>query len=210
MKKIIIAAGALLTLAASCKKYDDVSQVVNVSYPTITITGDRFYSIRPGDPVPSVAATAYDSILRESVSTVFDPNGVDASTPGLYVVPITAKNRNGYVSSDVVYIAVTNIPDDYDLSGTYLRAATGANVSITKIARGLYETDDVGGAPSLPITAYFVQLTDNTLQLPPQPTDVGTLSAVNAQVNKVDSDTVITWAVRNASFGTALRTFVKQ
>jgi len=209
MKKLIIVVCFAAGFTA-CKKSDDVSDVVKVSYPTISFTGSKFYSINVGAGAPTIQATAYDSALNESYPVDYDPSVIDVNTPGLYVVPMTSKNKYGYEGTDVVFVAVTNIPESVDLSGTYLRAATGATPTITEVANGLYMTDDVGGAPSLPITAYFAQLDDSTLVLPPQPTAAGTLSAVNAKVRDVAGDTVITWAVRNASFGTAARTFVKQ
>lgn len=211
MKKLIIASGLLIVSFAACKKdYDDVSKVVDVSYPTITLTGERFYSIPVGGSAPDVQATAYDSILKESYTPALDASVIDVQTPGLYIVPITATNRNGYIGQAVVYVAVTNIPEDYDLSGNYLREATGAEINIVEVANGLYSTDDVGGAPTLPITAYFAQISDSELSLPPQPTDAGTLSAINASVSvNADGDTLISWAVDNASFGTAQRTFIK-
>lgn len=209
MRQLLFVFGLCLIGASACKKNDDVSQVVTVSYPTITLTGDRFYSIRPGEAAPTIGATAYDSTLREAVQTNYDPAGVDNATPGLYVLPITAKNKNGYETTEAVYIAVTSVPDDYDLSGAYLRAATQATVNVTKVKRGIYETDDVGGAPSLPVTAYFAQIDDSVLSLPEQPTEVGTLSATDAFVRRSGTDTLIQWKVVNGSFGTALRTFVK-
>src|SRR4051812_18578416 len=209
MKKYFLIIAAIVGLAA-CKKEDKVSQEVVVSTPTITVTGDQFYSIHVNDPVPTITATAYDSVLGQSYTPTVDMTVVDNTTPGLYVINITVKNRNGYQGQSVAYVAVTDIDDAIDLSGTYERVGTGAEVHVTKILRGLYETDDVGGAPTLPITAYFAQLNDTTIDLPPQPTEAGTLSAENASVSMMPGDTTFTYIVVNGSFGTAQRTFQKQ
>jgi hypothetical protein len=194
-----------------CKKEQDrVSQIVKVSAPTISFTGSKFYSINVGESVPAIVATAYDSVLNESYTVEYDPAVIDATTPGLYVVPMTAKNKYGYIGSDVVFVAVTSIPDSIDLSGLYKRT-TGEPVNITKVERGLYETDDVGGAATLEITAYFVQINDTLLDVPPQPTPAGSLHCVTEKVTGSGAPgTTISWAVRNAFFGTQLRTFVKQ
>ncbi len=210
MKKYLLILVATATMVGCKKKDENVSQEVRVSYPTITLTGSLFYSIRTGDPIPTVSATAYDSVLKESYSTSLDASGVDNTTPGLYVVPVNSKNRFGYRSQSVVYIAVTNVPASTDLSGFYERTANGAPVNVTKVANGLYETDDVGGAPTFPITAYFVHIDDTTISLPPQPTAAGTLSAENASLSMMPGDTSFTYIVINGSFGTAQRTFEKQ
>ncbi|PZF73011.1 hypothetical protein [Taibaiella soli] len=195
---------------AGCKKTADVSKEVTVSYPVVTITGSPFYSIPVGGTVPSATATAYDSTLQESYPVDFDLASVDNNTPGLYVVTATAKNKNGYTGTNVVYIAVTNVPASTDLSGTYIRSANGAVVHVTKILTGLYSTDDVGGAPTLPVLAYFAHLDDVTIVVPPQPTSVGTLSCDNASLHMAAGDTSFSYVVVNGNFGTALRTFVKQ
>jgi len=201
-------------MVLSCRKdYDKVSQVQEVSYPTINFTGNRFVSIQVGGTVPTIEATAYDSLLNESYTVNFDPSVINTSEPGLYVVPMTATNRYGFVGSDVVYIAVTNIHDSFDLSGIYSRVdvPTGATPEVTEIANGLYQTDDVGGAPSLPVTAYFVQINDSVLDFPTQPTSAGPLSARNAKVLHANTDsTALTWVVVNINFGTAQRYFLRQ
>ena len=211
MKKYIILGLVTIVAISSCRReHSNISKVVTPSYPTINFTGSQFYSIMVGGTAPTIQATAYDSALNESYSVSYDPSLIDITTPGLYVIPMTATSKYGYVGSAVVYVAVTDIDSTVDLSGVYLRSATGAMPNITQIVRGLYSTDDVGGAPSLPITAYFAQLDDSTLSLPEQPTDVGTLSAVNAVVYVDTGDTVLSWAVRNGFFGTQQRFFVKQ
>ena len=86
-------------------------------------------------------------------------------------------------------------------------------MNVEKVAAGLYKTDNVGGVP-LPspfaITVYFGQIDDSTLVVPAQPTSAGEMFCVNSKVRATASDTTISWAVRNASFGTALRTFSHQ
>lgn len=211
MKKLIIFGALIAVVAVSCKKRheENVSQVVTPSTPTVTLTGEQFYSIPVGGTIPSISATAYDSTLMEVDPTTYDASVIDNTKPGLYVVPIVARNKNGYKGSTVVYVAVTNIPSTVDLSGNYLRS-TGAPVVITKVANGLYSTNDVGGAPTLQVEAFFAQLDETKLDFPVQPTSVGDLSCTNATVSNVNGDTVLSWIVVNGNFGTSLRTFKKQ
>jgi len=214
MKKILIASLALFSIVGfySCKKNREVvSTVVTTSAPTITISGSKFYSIQVGDAVPTVSATAYDSILKETCPLSLDASTLDNTTPGLYVVPINSKNSNGYKSSANVFIAVTPIDNAWDLTGEYARTSNGAIVNVTKVARGIYEVDNVGGAPTLPVVGYFAQLTDSTIDFPSQPTEVvGTVDCTSEKLMVSATDTSYSWVVRNAFFGTVTRTFVKQ
>ncbi|MGN6566859.1 MAG: hypothetical protein ACTHJ0_02840 [Flavipsychrobacter sp.] len=210
MKKLIllIFSAAILTSVGCKKKSDNVSKVVNVSYPTITYSGGQFFSIPVGGTVPTVSASAYDSALGQSIN-VTQSGTVDNTTPGLYILQANARNSNGYTTVGAIYIAVTNISPTIDLSGNYVRPATSdSSIVVTKMANGLYQSNDIGGAPSLPIVAYFAQIDDSTIVGPDQPTAAGTLSISNGTVS-YSPDTTLMYHVVNASFGTALRTFVK-
>lgn len=211
MRRILFIACLAVTVISSCKKEDDVSKVVRVSYPEITLQGSKFYSIRTGGAIPTIQATAYDDMLDEEYPVEMDASAIDNQTPGLYVMPITATNRNGYITTEVVYIAVTDIDESKDLSGTYLRTTNGEEMNVTEVANGLYQTDDVGGAASLEVTVYFAQLNDTLLDVPEQPTpDVGDISADNARVFEGESSTTITWIVINGFFLDNQRSFVKE
>jgi hypothetical protein len=214
MKKIKISialAGIAMMAFAACRKIpDNVSQVEKASWPTITILGSQFYSIPVGGSLPAVSATAYDSVLMESYPVALDASSIDVNTPGLYVVPITAKNKFGYINSTSVNIAVTNIDPSWNLAGLYKRASNGAPVNLTQVANGLYEVDDVGGAPTFQIKGYFIQIDDSTINFPLQPTDAGDLDCLEEALNISGGDTSYQWKVENASFGKALRVFEKQ
>lgn len=210
MKKsiILIFIAAIFTSVGCRKKSDTVSKVVTVSYATFTYSPGQFFSIPVGGTVPGVTVTAYDSLLKESIPVTVS-GSVDNSTPGLYVTTVTAKNSNGFIITKAYYIAVTDISPTIDLSGNYVRDATGdADIVVTKMANGLYQSNDIGGAPSLPIVAYFAQINDSTIVGPDQPTDAGTLSIANGSVS-YSPDTTLTYNVVNSSFGTAPRTFTK-
>jgi hypothetical protein len=211
MRKIFLIL-SISFLAFSCRKRtDEVSQVVTASYPIITISGDQYYSIHVGDPLPTISASSQDTVLNENYPVTVDASTLDNSQPGLYVVTAKAKNKYGFVGTKSVYVAVTDISDEIDLSGTYIRTANQAEVHIDKLARGLYMTDDIGGAPTLQVPALFVQIDETNLSVPPQPTEqVGDISASDATVNMSPGDTTISWIVQNPFFGTSLRTFKKQ
>ena len=217
MKKYLIAASMVALTIAACKKddRDSGSFVTDVSYPTISFTGGEFYSIRTGGTLPEVSATSYDSTLNESYPVqIVGAESIDNTVPGLYVISARAKNRFGFVRSEQVFIAVTDIPDSVDLSGEYARGTAIAVVS--RLARGLYRTDNVGGTVGATQTsAIFAQLNDSTLDLPEQEVPgAGTIEAVNAKVYvNATGDTTISYRFSNGGgfFNTtATRVFVKQ
>jgi len=219
MKKIIIAAfGLSLLYIAGCKKEDNVSKVVNVSYPTLSLPGGIYYSINTNGSLPTISGSAYDSILKESYPLKIEgAEDIDNQTPGLYIVKATATNKNGYKTFQNVYVAVTDIPAAYDLSGSYLRAATGGIANVEEVANGLYVTDNVGGVvaasnPDLIFPVLFVHIKDTVIDLPAQVTPVGTIEAVEEKLFYTP-DTTFQYRLSRGgtAFGTtATRIFVKQ
>jgi hypothetical protein len=223
MKKIIIVSLTLAAIAGfnACKKKNEVvSTPVKVSYPTITTNvstegitkfGTIFSAVNVGASIGEVSATAYDSVLKEVCTITVLNNTVDAKVAGLGLATFTAKNSNGYLTSGTIYVAVTDIKNDWNLGGAYKRASNGALVNVTKLARGFYTVDNVGGAPSLPVVGYFLQTDDSTISFPSQPTEnVGDIDCLNEKLKALPGDTSYSWVVDNASFGTATRVFVKQ
>ncbi|MBL7755353.1 MAG: hypothetical protein HWD58_07910 [Bacteroidota bacterium] len=214
MKKVkIIGLVALVLFAMSCtRKKNEVSSVVEASWPTITLTGSQYYSIPVGGTLPTVSATAYDSLLKESYSTELDASGLDNSTPGLYIVPVKAKNKNGYISSKSVLIAVTDIDTSANLSGEYVRTATGVSLMVNKLANGLYETDNLFGAGTTAETyAYFAQIDDSTIVIPDQETNAGFLSVSDVFLTQLPGDTSYGYKiVSNMTSNRTLRIFQKQ
>ena len=207
-KTAIIILLSALAITGCRKKTKDVSQTVTASYPTVTLTGSQFYSIHIGNNLPSVSATAYDSVLSESYSTTIDNTTLDNTKPGLYIVKVNAKNKNGYIGSANVYIAVTEVSDAVDLSGAYDRAGNPCNVA--KVARGLYFNDNIAGS-TLVVPGYFAQTSDTTIDVPLQPVEgVGDLSGTDATLSLTPPDTTFSYHVVNSAFGSQLRTFVKQ
>ena len=206
---------ALFTVAIGCKKrIENVSEVVTASYPDVTVNGPQFVSIPVGGTFVDAGSSAEDMVTGEtSLQPISVTNDIDPTTPGFYTVQYTYKNMYGYISTATRFVLVTDISDTVDYSGLYLRTANNAPMNVNKVATGLYSSDNVGGVPlpsAFAITVYFGQIDDSTLVVPAQPTAAGELYCVNAKVTASPSDTLIAWAVRNASFGTALRTFSRQ
>jgi len=212
MKKIILIVSCI-ALIVSCRKRDDNYSTVEVySTPTITLSGQQYYSINIGDPAPVITATAYDSFYNEFCEVSYDASGIDNTTPGIYSVPMTARNHFKMEGRASVVVAVTNIADSIDLSGEYLRAATGGTANVTKVARGLYETDNVGGNAGASTHAFFLQLTPDSMIVPTQPTTDGILEfpTANFVFDENGVLTSYTYTINNPGYGKAARTFTRQ
>ena len=217
MKKIIIVSALAAIAFAGCKKKENtVSMVVTASTPVVTITGPLYFSIPIGGSLPTITAVAYDTFYKDSLPVVIDAGSLDNTTPGLYTVLATAKNKYGYIGSASVYVAVTNISGSLDLSGWYERNATPAEAAhVTKLATGLFMTSNVGGddtvtQASAVVSAVFAVTSDTTIDFGSQLTTAGTLTASQETLSLAVGDTTYAYALNLSGFGTQVRTFVKQ
>jgi hypothetical protein len=216
----LLALSGTLLFSASCRKETtaDVSKVVTVSYPKITLKGDPVISIQPGGSVTDPGASVFDDVNNSTTdisATSESIAAIDVNTPGLYVLVYKAVNANGFESTATRPVAVTSIDDTKDLSGTYHRVPNNAPAVWTKLARGVYLNSNVGGVnpPSSPavLPVYAVQLTDSTFDIPnqPVPNGYGELDVINEKLMITATDTTYTYIVLNPGFGTATRTFTK-
>ncbi len=208
--KIILSIAAMAAVIYSCKKTPAVvSKTVTASAPTITISGQKIFSIPVGGALPTVTASAYDSTLKEVCPITLDASGLDNSAPGLNFVTIKSTNSNGYISNQSVAVAVTNIASDWDLSGEYKRQSNGIPSTCKELANGFYQVSNVGGS-SLVVVGYFVQVAPDQIDFPSQLTDVGVMDCTGETLVTLPADTSYSWVVKNASFGPAVRKFIKQ
>jgi len=211
MKRIILFSIALAALFTGCKKRDsyDVSTVETVSYPSFTFTGSRFVSIPIGGTVPSIAVTAYDSFYNESCAVTVGESTVDNTKPGLYTQEFVSKNHFGFKASTIAYVAVTDVVASQDLSGTYKCQGRNGLAHVTKVANGLYETDNVGGNPANPVVAYFVQVDDTTLNFPNQVAGGTALTFLNVGYDP-GPPASYQYEISAQGYGAGPRVFVKQ
>ncbi len=213
MKKLLVIPFLAAMLFGACKKNDNsVSTLVTYSVPTITLTGASYYSINVGGSLPSISATAYDSFYKESYPVVIDQSTLDNTVPGLNIVYIKSQNKYGMTNTKGVYVAVTDINPLINLAGNYQRVSNSAPVVVTKLANGLYMTNNVSGALSGGDAGYFVQTDDTTIILPTQTSAVfGTLYGTNAKVHMLVGDTAYQYVLNpNTTFAPSTRVFQKQ
>lgn len=227
MKRIFILSALAIMAFASCKKkLTTVSTLVTVSYPKITITSPKFYSVPVGGVLPdanSVVATAYDSFYHEAISVVVDASTVSSLTAGLYTIKVSAKNQYGYKSYENVYIAVTDVADTVDIGGLYYRNMdTMRPALVTKVARGLYRTTNLGGVDTGTqktsiFPAYFVMVDNTTVDLGNQAlpgTDTTASDVITGSYGALDRTSVpntysYAFSDQMGLFGTGLRIFYK-
>ncbi len=222
MKKILMLSVLAAMAYAGCKRKEDVvSRPISVSYPTIKITNGQFYSFPVGGgPMPNantIMATAYDSFYHESIKPVVDASHLSNLKPGLYVATVSAKNSYGFVGYTYVYVAITDVNDTVNLAGQYVRASNDDTVNVTRMARGLYRTDNVGGVKysadnaKFIVPGYFVQDGDLiTLHMNDQPSAIGNFSGTAGAISMSPGDTTYEYQiVGNSNFGPSLRTFKK-
>ncbi len=215
MKKVIISVIALCFLFTACtKETANVSKIVDVTYPTITLNGDAIVSTSVGtgayvDP----GATGKDDLTGETQNLTPILNNVDLTAPGFYTVQYKMTNSNGFYITSSRLVLVTGVSASIDLSGTYARQSNGQTVTVTKKGTGLYTTSNVGGVANNPpfiFDVYFGQTSDTTIAVPIQSCPLGgDLYCSNGTLN-LTAPIKYSYIVHNANFGTATRVFVHQ
>lgn len=211
MKKILFLITASAICFTACKKeMDDISKVVDVTSPSVQLNGEKYVTLNPGQPYDDPGAVSVDDVSGSQTSINAGANTLDPSTPGLYYMSYIATNANGYKTTAGRYIAVTSYNDAINLEGTYLREATGAEVHVTKVSRGMYMIDDMGGA-GLPDAAYIAVLDDNTFDLGLQISEsIGAeIDGANEKIIIDGGDTVLQYSLDAPGYGTAVRSFIK-
>ena len=204
---VLLALPALLI--AGCKKDTtaNVSKEVKVSYPEITLKGNPFVIVALGATYTDAGAKLKDDITGAVTDIQPSSNPVNTAQPGLYLVTFSASNANGFETSTTRVVAVAGVSGGVNRQGTYLRAATGVNCFITKLAEGVYELKNPPGfSGTVNGKVYMVETAPNVYVCPPQPSEVGTMSVININFTA----TGVTWNVINSNVGTQTRTFIKQ
>lgn len=181
MKKIIPLIIILIGFGFSSCKKDEIHNTdtkVGISdvtvYPILTLAGDKYVSIVQGDNFTDPGATAKEGSATLDVTTT---GTINRNQPGLYIVTYSATNKDGFAATTtrtVVVIPAHETPG-VDLSGKYDYVAGGTTSTVTKVAEGVYITDNAwSAATTIPIL--FVSVDGLTLSIPSQSTPFGTAS----------------------------------
>ena len=207
---------AFVAIISSCSKDPIISTADRVGiskvtyYPIITLTGNSIIPIANGTPFtdPGVKATAGTADVPVTTSGT-----VDTATDGVYTLTYTATNADGFSSTAartvVVYTTDASALAN-DLSGSYLRAATGELAIWTKIAPGVYTVQNPGGATagrSLVVVA--INPTGFTITIPEQKASDGTLSSSSNESYTNSNPPTYTWRFLNPGLWNRLENFCK-
>lgn len=209
----ILFAGALLFVACTKDSEKVIKQTVTPTYPVIKLTGGGAFSIPVGGTYTDGGATSYDSVNSSTTNLTPAGNNVNPAVAGGYSVDFLAINSWGYKTSLSKVVLVTSITaaEDVDISGTYKRS-NGQLVHITKLGRGLYSTDNLGGVPGDPSFVYpfyFGFAKVDSLVGPAQYGPKGVSAMENPTIEFAAPDTILRYVALNASLGTSVRTFKK-
>jgi Domain of unknown function (DUF5011) len=205
-----------MLLMISCKKDPIINTPDRIGisrvtyYPTITLTGDAIVTVPNGVVYtePGVKATAGTAEVPVT-STGF----VDTGKDGVYTISYSAKNADGYSSfASRIVIVYTTAPDAaaHDLSGTYLRTATGSSAVWTNIAPGVYQVFNPGGSPGTNLTVIVFNPSAFKILIPPQLGSDGTPTSSTNESYTNSTPATYSWRIVNPGYGSALRTFIKQ
>jgi hypothetical protein len=210
---IIVAFGLL----SACNKKDDfnypegtVGRSRITYFPILALKGSSVVTIPTGGTYTEAGATAKEGSTDIPYTT---SGSVDTNTPGVYTLTYTAVNKDGFSSSVRRTVAVYTTDAGaaaHDLSGNYLRAATGAVATWTKIAPGVYSVLNPGGAVGNGLVAITFNPTGYTFFIPPQVTNDGNTTSSSNEVFTPGPPDSYTIKIINPGFGTGIRSFVKQ
>jgi len=212
MKKInFIIIIAVLLFAACEKETSNVSKVVKVSYPTITLKGAAYVHISVGAAYTDAGATLKDDVTGAVSDITAKENSVDPSTPGIYEVSYEAANSNGFKTTATRTVLVLDYTAPaglkLNLSGAWLRT-NGIPVNYYEMESGLYSFDNFAGS-ALVYPAYLITPDDSTISIPAQTSFGLALDCINETLKIAPPDTTISYSVISDPFGDSKRTFNK-
>lgn len=200
----------------SCKK--DVVQNDNevgsskiTYYAVFNMAGNVYMADSVGIPFtdPGVTATANGVSLPVTVSGV-----VDQTTPGVYVLTYSATNKDGYPASIQRWVAVYSTAasaDTNNFSGNYARTSNNSVAIWSKLAPGVYEVINPGGAPTDSLfTAIVFNPTADSISMPSQIASDGTTVYAAGATYDTAAPATYQWVIENSGYGTSTRTFIKQ
>lgn len=179
-----------------------------IFFPSIAIKGEHLIILQQGGTFtdPGATATLNGETAQFSVLGTVTP-----ATPGIYNLVYEAKNAEGYSATDFrTVVVIGNDVATKDLSGKYLRAATGVTSTWTKTAPGVYTIENPGGAGvGAGLKVIGVNYTGNKIAIPKHfSPDMGLVSSSSESYDPATG--TIKYVLAAGGYGTALRTFVKQ
>ncbi|TWF45137.1 uncharacterized protein DUF5011 [Chitinophaga polysaccharea] len=211
----ILFAGCLLFTACTKNSEGVITQVVTPQYPKITMKGGPNVVFPIGGTYTDPGATSFDSAANKTTDLTPVSQNVNTAEGGVYTVNYHAVNSYGYQTNATRHVLISNYADAADdISGTYKRSTNGVEITVTKVATGLYVVENPGGVandPNFVFPFYIGFLDRNTFVGTEQNTPLGAMSFKNTSIIRGPGSAVtLKWVVINNSFGTSVRTFNKE
>jgi len=155
---------------------------------------------------PGVVAT----VGEEEVEVQTD-GSVNPDDPGVYPISYTAMNTDGYSRTATRQVVVYDpATDAVDLSGEYLRAATGVTVTVTKIGPSTYHINDAGGLGDQFLDVTFVHTQGDELIIPQQVAPSSGITVESIPGTGTITGDGFAWQLNASStYGTQVRAFTK-
>ncbi len=212
----ITAIATFILLGGSCKEetYDYPEGTVGISkityYPILTLKGTDYLTVIKGSVFTDPGVTAKEGTTDLKVTTT---GTVNTATAGVYTLTYSAVNKDGFSASTtrrvIVYSTDVSAAAN-DLSGSYARNTNGSVVVWTKLAPGVYKVFNPGGAPGTNLTVVIFNPTGLTVLIPSQAASDGSITSSSNESYVLTPTPRYSMVILNPTYGTALRTFIKQ
>jgi len=214
MKKIIPLVIMVLAFGFSSCEKDEIHNTdtkVGISdvtvYPVLTMAGSQYVSVVQGGSYTEAGVTAKEGSATIQVATT---GSVNTSQPGLYTITYSATNKDGFAATTTRTVVVIPAHENagVNLAGKYDYVAGGYTSSVTKVAEGVYTTDNAWSAGTV-IPIVFVSLDGLAISVPNQPTGFGPIFGTGTY-NPATKRLVYTLSIPNFGISNSNRNWQRQ
>jgi hypothetical protein len=207
--RINISLVTLLFFTLGCEDESTKNVSFVTSYPVITFTGNSVIAHPVGTPFTDPGAVAFAG--EDIADLVVEGAVTDINTIGaVFKISYTATNKDGFSRTRTREIVIVDPEtNSLDLSGRYIRNATGVEVEVTKVGPSVYYHTNVGGFAGATLDAYFVHVQGTQLIIPLQVASVSGIEVESRPGTAFTNASGFQWAINAAGFGTGNRFWVK-
>ncbi len=200
----------IVTMLLSCQEDETDNLSIVTTYPQLSFNGRAVIAHPVGTPYTDdgVTATIGDAPVEyETEGSVDDVNTVG----GIHSISYTATNAEGYSVTITRQVVIVDPTADagVDLSGEYIRNATGVVVTVEKAGPNLYSHSNVGGFAGTVLDVYFVHVEGTELVIPLQVAPASSVAVESIPGSGGILIDAFQWKINAAGFGVGNRLFEK-
>lgn len=202
---------AIVFPSCNKKETDDLSVQLQVPEIEIVLNGKEVITLQTGQTYQDEGAQVIHQFNGTSSVMAFNPDEVDYSTSGIYVLKYLHKDQNGFSALNTRAIAVYGtVTNPVQFGSTYKRIPQNTIMKIDKVSSNLHIVTNFGGVPA---TNALSKHSACLLQKGPDDFEIKTVGAaaadnIDIELIKVQSDT-IQLVIFGGAYAPTLRTFVK-